>query len=226
MIGALRWTSLVGTSNFYRNKILILKNINCLRVNAVNIVRPCTSMRKISERLHNQLKIKDKVEDDYVLIYRSTLHNYIMSFQFGLFFVIPVGIYTILFTIYKYQDFEFPMEIVPDLYVEDMFQFVLFLSVTSWSIYLLSSMCNQFPLRIYHNKKTKLYKAIFASRIPLQTWTFEFSEGTAVKKQQLSQYFVPWMSFKYVINNRSLFLIDSNFRTQAHFLQMLKEKPV
>lgn len=173
--------------------------------------------RSIAPFRKNTKKVnaKDKVSDDYSLIYHAPLGNYTLFAQcFGLFSSVSMTVST-YFAVYSDKKIE-PMKIGGLDFVtgtDDLIMFSILSVFLACSVIIVSRKCT---LRIYHNALKNDYIAVFPSIVPFRTSKVNFDK--AVKSNSFSFLY---KNVSYKLGSREAYLLDYYFKCPMDLTEML-----
>jgi hypothetical protein len=178
--------------------------------------------REISETVEERLKEKDSIPETYGIIYRAPFLNY-LRLTYTSTFVSIVG-FPIAILISGYLNekiFTLPAMIGNSVVAETYYELAGFGVGFAFVLLTTGITVRQYPLRIYCDKDTERYIAIYQHLIPFKTTNEEFTCGDVKKSYSR---FVPWKNSLYEIStiNRKAILLDDYFVRPIDFQNMLE----
>ncbi|CAH0547496.1 unnamed protein product [Brassicogethes aeneus] len=168
-----------------------------------------------------ELKLKDNIPDEYNLIYKSTMNNYLVIAQYvGGISTIAVG-FMVLKTLYKPA--VLPNQDIPSLYTKarpiDNEVYVYF-AVLTGIILVIQLLVSKVPIRIYNYPKRKEYVFVFNGNTPLKSKKVYCKTGEVYPAFHNS--FMPWKECNYEIKNKQeIIIVEENFQRPADLYIMM-----
>lgn len=166
-----------------------------------------------------ELRVKDKVPDQYKLIYKNSMDNYLLSTQIittlsaaivGLCLIVSDGI---------------PYQLDNKAAAPDNSS-IIFITAFALVVVLLQVLLSKIPVRIYSFPQKKKYLFVFYGNMPLTQKTFTCKVGDLIES---SGGITPWKNSRYLLksgNQRmTIFLLDDFFRRPADLFIMMGLQP-
>uniref|UniRef100_A0A7G3A9F8 Putative conserved plasma membrane protein n=1 Tax=Lutzomyia longipalpis TaxID=7200 RepID=A0A7G3A9F8_LUTLO len=175
----------------------------------------------IQRKKWNEKKIRDmdKLPDDYTLIYRNPMYNYVTAVTYitsGSFLAIGIFAAHALIT----GELSFDAQNIEDTVVGPLTSDITEVYIMGGFFILMNVILritlNRFPLRIY--RKGQEYLAIYTWRIPFRNVVLDFRQGDAVKVPERG---ILWKDSRYTIKGRKNILLSEYFKAPIELHTML-----
>ncbi|XP_062544361.1 uncharacterized protein LOC134211485 [Armigeres subalbatus] len=163
---------------------------------------------------------KDKVPEDYRIIYRAPMEHYlsacslVTSFSFA-----AISVFAAYGYMHDYHTLSVPFEIDFQQLTANETDLLIFLGFFFAVNVLIRIMVNRYVLRIYRNEDD--YLAVFEGNLPFSRKQLKYKKGTVEPVPEGG--IVPWQDARYKINDKSVLIIDGYFRTPSELYNMLKQ---
>lgn len=179
---------------------------------------------QFSQKTEARLKSIDKVPSEYALIYRAPMTSLMQVAQvMSCVSILSLG----AVGIYKYSDLtsNFPLT-----YKMNEFSKLgrieidgeLFTWVTMFIIFNVG-MCAvtlKYPLRIYHHEAANSYICVLNRFLPFKTKNISFNAGDIRRHIPFMSSLIPWRDALFKVGNKTMYIMENNFRTPADFSTM------
>jgi hypothetical protein len=180
-----------------------------------------------SQKTEGKYKSIDKVPSEYELIYRAPMISYIKVAQitssFSILSLCAVGAYKYITnpiiafpSTFKLNEFNK----LGDIELDNN----LFLLVSGFIIFNIGigAVTLRYPLRIYHHEEASSYICVMSRFLPITTKNITFHAGDVRRHISYMSSLLPWRNALFKVGNRTMFIMENNFRTPADFNTMLK----
>ncbi|XP_065074173.1 uncharacterized protein LOC135698200 [Ochlerotatus camptorhynchus] len=165
---------------------------------------------------------KDKVPEEYRIIYRAPMEyylsacNFVTSFSFA-----AISGITAYGYLHNYHTMSVPFELDYGSLTANENDLLIFLGFFFIANIAIRIMVNRYVLRVYRSDED--YIAIFEGHLPFTRKQFSFKKGSVESVPEGG--IVPWQDARYMINEKPVLLLDSYFRTPSELFNMLKKGP-
>lgn len=174
-----------------------------------------------------KLKLRDKISDDYDLIYRTNFDNYVYSAR--LFGILTTAIVT---PIIFYVDYYSPsgitkVPIKPDvegfLQSGEMDMFIYTASLLIFNLMLIIT-SGRFPLRIYRHTQKSNYIALLPTYVPFKTKQMQFIGGDLKPVPLTGITILPWASARHMLGDQKTYIFEHCFRTANEYQTIIESQ--
>lgn len=181
--------------------------------------------REVSEKKETKLRLKDKLSQDYTLIYKSTLDNYVFFCYHASYIIVIGALIGIYYVIVNSPELEYlkpdtERELTkPNLTLYDQKEIILGNIGLVFMNALLFFLCRRHVLRIWHHAKDNEFVIILPTLLPNSSRNLVFKAGDVVQKYPRARNDIT--RAPHVINGKVYHLNDYNFRTPADYNRVL-----
>ncbi|KAF6201284.1 hypothetical protein GE061_005731 [Apolygus lucorum] len=184
------------------------------------------SDREISASVEASLKTRDKIPNDFKIIYRAPHDKYVkVTYMTAVIAIVTVPV--LLAAIYLSGNFQsYPVEVGGIPLLEKQSDAYILLGLLCITIFNMAITVSKYPFRIYRNPLENKYIGVFQHPLPGMVSCVEFAAGEMTKGKGWI-----WKDSTYVIkNSKKVLLVPENFSTPIELERMTvaphKDSPV
>jgi hypothetical protein len=171
------------------------------------------------------LKSIDKVPSEYALIYRAPMTSLMKVGQviscFSILSLGALGAYKYITHAMFNFSFTFKMNELGKLEGTQIdgerFLWVIMFIIFNVGLFAITM---KYPLRIYHHEGANSYICVLNNFFPLKTKNISFNAGGIRRHVPFMSSLIPWRDALFKVGNRTLYIMENNFRTPADFSTM------
>jgi hypothetical protein len=182
----------------------------------------------ISQKAEAKYKSADKVPSEYKLIYRAPMLSYVtvaqMTSSFSILALCVAGAYKYIADPISIFPLTVKLDELNKLGDID-FSDNPFLVGGVFIIFNvgIGAVTLRYPLRIYHHEESSSYICVMNRFLPFITKNITFHAGDVRRHIPYMSFLLPWKNALFKVGNRTMLIMENNFRTPADLNTMLKD---
>lgn len=176
----------------------------------------------ITDKLSATLKKRDKISNEFTMIYRIKESFYFRAMHVMILATSLAGPVCLYLAADKH-DYEFPLRMGKEFVLRSPFEVIVFVVLVSFIVISSCLVVSRFPLRMYCNKQTGDYIAVFPDLlIPWKTIKMNFKKGDVTIIPENEMWFFQMSSYK--IKEKKVILNDEGFERPMELENMIHPK--